>query len=76
MTIGELISFNIGSPCDSIRVIHEDHVVLNDIRMYKLHPSWLSLNIDKYYVYPEEDSFTSVVFTVYLKDIKGANNDT
>lgn len=77
MTIGDLISFNVGSPCDSIRVVHvvlnEQHVILNDTKMYKVHHSWLSLNIDKYYVYPDEDNFTAVTFTVYVKDIKGVN---
>lgn len=73
MTIGDLISLNMGSSCDSLRVIYEEHVALNDIKMYKLHPSWLSLNVYKYYVYPEEDNYTNVTFTVYVKDIKGVN---
>ena len=68
MTIGELISSNVGSSIDFIEIMYQDKTILKDTKMNSVHKTWYSFVIKCYMTWSDDDGY--IHFVVCLKNPK------
>lgn len=68
MTIGELITSNVGSSIDFIEIMYQDKTLLKDINMNDVHKAWYSFVVKCYMTWSDKEEF--IHFIVCIKNPK------